>query len=89
MLQALPVAGFSGTLADRYTAAPAAAAAGVVHAKTGTLDGVVSLAGYLDDAGGRVLSFALVANGVAVNATTKTESALDKVVAGLAGCGCS
>jgi serine-type D-Ala-D-Ala carboxypeptidase/endopeptidase (penicillin-binding protein 4) len=88
ILQALPVAGFSGTLADRYTSPPASAAAGRVWAKTGTLDGVVALAGYLDDASGRILSFAVIANAVADNATTVTESAIDRLTAGVASCGC-
>lgn len=43
----LPVSGISGTLEDRYlTTAPQAV--GLIHAKTGTLDGTVSLAGYVD-----------------------------------------
>jgi len=87
--QALPVAGFSGTLASRYTKPPASSAAGRVWAKTGTLDGVVALAGYLDDASGRVLAFAVIANGVPLNATLTTESAVDRLTAGLAACGCS
>ncbi|MGH8890416.1 MAG: D-alanyl-D-alanine carboxypeptidase/D-alanyl-D-alanine endopeptidase [Acidothermaceae bacterium] len=98
MLQALPVAGFSGTLANRFTKSPAASAAGRIFAKTGTLDGAYALAGYLDDASGRVLSFALIANNSALGApsttmppgaTAKTEDALDRVAAVLAGCGCS
>lgn len=89
ILPALPVAGFSGTLASRYTAPPAAAAAGLVRAKTGTLDGVVTLAGYLIDASGRVLSFAVVVNGLPAQATQRGESAVDRVVAALARCGCS
>jgi len=87
-LQGLPVAGFSGTLANRYTSPPALAASGLVRAKTGTLDGVVALAGFAYDASGRVLSFAVVANGIANNATLRAEAALDRVGAGLAGCGC-
>jgi len=98
MLQALPVAGFSGTLANRFTKPPAASAAGRIFAKTGTLDGAYALAGYLDDASGRVLSFALVANNANLGAqsattppgaTANTEAALDRVAAGLAACGCS
>jgi len=89
VIQGLPVAGFTGTLATRYTTSPAAAAGGLVRAKTGTLDGVVALAGFLQDTSGRVLSFAIVASGVATNATSKSEAALDRVTAGLAGCGCS
>lgn len=88
-LQGLPVAGFSGTLAGRYSTPPALSASGLVRAKTGTLDGVVALAGFTYDASGRVLSFAVVANGIANNATLKAEAALDRVSAGLAGCGCS
>lgn len=87
--QALPVAGFSGTLTSRYTSPPASSAAGRVHAKTGTLDGVVALAGYLDDASGRVLAFAVIANGVPLNATARTEAAIDRLTAGIASCGCS
>jgi D-alanyl-D-alanine carboxypeptidase/D-alanyl-D-alanine-endopeptidase (penicillin-binding protein 4) len=87
ILQGLPVAGFSGTLGGRF-AGPAAAGLGVIRAKTGTLDGVVSLAGYLDDADGSTLVFAVIANGVKQNATGVTEVALDKVLASLPGCGC-
>jgi len=88
-LQGLPVAGFSGTLASRYNSPPALSASGLVRAKTGTLDGVVALAGFAYDASGRVLSFAVVANGIPNNATLRAEAALDRVGAGLAGCGCS
>jgi D-alanyl-D-alanine carboxypeptidase/D-alanyl-D-alanine-endopeptidase (penicillin-binding protein 4) len=88
VLAGLPVAAFSGTLEDRFKGS-AATAAGTVRAKTGTLDGVVSLAGYVEDAAGRTLVFALVANGVALNATVSTENALDRLTAGIAGCGCA
>jgi serine-type D-Ala-D-Ala carboxypeptidase/endopeptidase (penicillin-binding protein 4) len=40
----LPVAGKTGTLVDRMLGSPAA---GRVHAKTGTLDGVVALSGFV------------------------------------------
>jgi serine-type D-Ala-D-Ala carboxypeptidase/endopeptidase (penicillin-binding protein 4) len=88
MLAALPVAGFSGTLDARYLRSPAAAAAGVVRAKTGTLDGTAALAGYLDDDSGRLLTFAVVAGAVPLGATATTEAALDRVAAGLVTCGC-
>jgi serine-type D-Ala-D-Ala carboxypeptidase/endopeptidase (penicillin-binding protein 4) len=80
---ALPVAAFSGTLGGRFTAA-AAAGAGVVRAKTGTLDGVVSLAGYVAGASGETLVFAVIANKVKTTATVITEAALDRIAAGLA-----
>ena len=80
---ALPVAAFSGTLGGRFTVA-AAAGAGVVRAKTGTLDGVVSLAGYVVGATGEPLVFAVIANKVKITATVVTEAALDRIAAGLA-----
>jgi PBP4 family serine-type D-alanyl-D-alanine carboxypeptidase len=45
--EGLPVSGISGTLKSRFiNTAPKAV--GLVHAKTGTLDGTVSLAGYVE-----------------------------------------
>jgi D-alanyl-D-alanine carboxypeptidase/D-alanyl-D-alanine-endopeptidase (penicillin-binding protein 4) len=56
----LPVAARDGTLAKRFQGNPAA---GRLRAKTGSLDGVVGLAGYVDAIdGGTPLSFALMAN---------------------------
>jgi len=54
----LAVAGRTGTLALRLNNTPLD---GKLRAKTGSLDGVAGLAGYLD--GRRALSFALLANG--------------------------
>ncbi len=55
----LPVAGLSGTLSGRMKGDEIK---GRVRAKTGTLDGVSSLAGEVDIAGGRTLDFAMVLN---------------------------
>ncbi|MBA2751792.1 MAG: D-alanyl-D-alanine carboxypeptidase, partial [Actinobacteria bacterium] len=56
------VAGRNGTLAQRFAANPAA---GRLRAKTGSLDNVTGLTGYLDQAGGgQPLSFALLANDI-------------------------
>lgn len=55
----LPVAGRSGTLADRMRGT---AAAGRCHAKTGTLSNVSALAGYCHARGGHVLAFAVLMN---------------------------
>jgi len=87
ILGGLPVAGFSGTLSGRFVG-PAAAGAGLIRAKTGTLDGVVALAGYLQDSSGATLVFATIATGVAKTATTATEAAVDRVTASLPACGC-
>jgi D-alanyl-D-alanine carboxypeptidase/D-alanyl-D-alanine-endopeptidase (penicillin-binding protein 4) len=91
IVEALPVAAWSGTLVDRYLPGSAAArGAGVIRAKTGTLTAVSSLAGTVHDADGRLLVFALLADRVAagVAATRAAEAALDRVAATLAGCGC-
>jgi D-alanyl-D-alanine carboxypeptidase/D-alanyl-D-alanine-endopeptidase (penicillin-binding protein 4) len=84
LLVGLPVAGGSGTLADRYQGA-AAGGRGWVRAKTGTLTGVNSLAGTVLDADGRVLVFALLSNGP--NPST-VRPRLDALAAGLRACGC-
>lgn len=82
----LAVAGLTGTLADRFTAAASKAARGVVRAKTGTLTGVTSLAGTVRDADGRVLTFAVLAN--QVPSLVRARSSLDVFAARLAECGC-
>ena len=84
LLVGLPVAGGSGTLADRYHG-PTLGGRGWVRAKTGTLTGVSSLAGTVLDAEGRVLVFALVSNGP--NPAT-VRPRLDALAVGLRSCGC-
>ncbi|MGH3779685.1 MAG: D-alanyl-D-alanine carboxypeptidase, partial [Pseudonocardiaceae bacterium] len=84
LLVGLPVAGASGTLADRYHG-PAAGGRGWVRAKTGTLTGVNSLAGTVLDSEGRMLVFALLSNGP--NPVT-VRPRLDALAAGLQSCGC-
>ena len=84
MLVGLPVAGSSGTLAERY-AGPTAEGRGWVRAKTGTLTGVNSLAGTVLDAEGRVLVFALLSNGPN---PVSVRPRLDALAAALRSCGC-
>lgn len=84
LLVGLPVAGGSGTLADRYHG-PAAGGRGWVRAKTGTLTGVNSLAGTVLDADGRMLVFALLSNGPN---PVSVRPRLDALAAGLRSCGC-
>jgi D-alanyl-D-alanine carboxypeptidase/D-alanyl-D-alanine-endopeptidase (penicillin-binding protein 4) len=84
LLSGLPVAGYDGTLFDR---GDAGAAPGTVRAKTGTLLGVHALAGTVVTADGRLLAFAVVADGSS-GGDVAAESALDGVAAALAGCGC-
>ncbi|WP_245687645.1 D-alanyl-D-alanine carboxypeptidase/D-alanyl-D-alanine endopeptidase [Streptacidiphilus griseoplanus] len=87
VLTGLPVAGFTGTLQDRYTSATGAhGAAGLVRAKTGTLNGVNTLAGLVVDHDGRLLAFALMARGGADAGTVR--AALDRIAVRVAACGC-
>jgi D-alanyl-D-alanine carboxypeptidase/D-alanyl-D-alanine-endopeptidase (penicillin-binding protein 4) len=83
LLSGLPVAGYDGTLFDR---GEAGAPPGTVRAKTGTLLGVHALAGTVVTADGRLLAFAVVADGSGSEAAA--ENTLDDVAAALAGCGC-
>ncbi|TVT14764.1 D-alanyl-D-alanine carboxypeptidase/D-alanyl-D-alanine endopeptidase, partial [Amycolatopsis acidiphila] len=85
LLEGLPVAGGSGTLADRYGDANSSAGKGWVRAKTGTLSGVNTLAGVVLDKDGRVLVFAMMSNGSDIVAA---RPALDALAAALRGCGC-
>jgi D-alanyl-D-alanine carboxypeptidase/D-alanyl-D-alanine-endopeptidase (penicillin-binding protein 4) len=86
-LDGLPVAGLDGTLAGRFGGA-AAGGAGVVRAKTGTLNTVAALSGYAVDADGRLLVFSVLANGLDPAKRQPVLAAIDNAVAALAGCGC-
>lgn len=63
-LAGLPVAGYSGTLGlpTRFNSPEEVEARGLVRAKTGTLNSVLSLTGYTVTDGGRVLTFSVVMN---------------------------
>jgi len=84
LLVGLPVAGGSGTLANRYEG-DTTGGRGWVRAKTGTLTGVNSLAGTVLDAEGRVLVFALLSNGPD---SAVVRPRLDALAAALRTCGC-
>jgi D-alanyl-D-alanine carboxypeptidase/D-alanyl-D-alanine-endopeptidase (penicillin-binding protein 4) len=84
-LSGLPIAGISGTLADRYEVGEPGR--GTVRAKTGTLSKVVTLSGTLVDASGDLLIFAFMANEVP-SGTKSGEAALDEVVKAMVQCGC-
>ncbi|MBP3725821.1 MAG: D-alanyl-D-alanine carboxypeptidase/D-alanyl-D-alanine-endopeptidase [Bacteroidaceae bacterium] len=58
---ALPIAGVDGTLKGRMGGT---AAGGNVRAKTGTLEGVSTLAGYCEAANGHMLCFAIMNSGL-------------------------
>lgn len=89
VLHGLPVASLSGTLADRYNDgdSPLFAGAGLVRAKTGTLNAVTALSGHVVSADGRLLVFSFIASGL--NGTTDpARDAVDAAAAVLATCGC-
>ena len=58
---ALPIAGVDGTLETRMKTGNAYRN---VHAKTGTLEGVISLCGYVTASNGHQLAFSILVNGV-------------------------
>ena len=78
----LPVAGLEGTLSERNLDD------GQVRAKTGTLPGVVSLAGYTVTADGRAVVFAVMADGVPPAGSYAARIEIDEWVRTLTACGC-
>ncbi len=86
LLSDLPVSGFSGTLLNRF--ARSKDAYGLVRAKTGTLTGVHSLAGYVLEADGLPVIFALMSDGTPDVGLVTAEAALDRVAAAIAACSC-
>ncbi|NUT71485.1 D-alanyl-D-alanine carboxypeptidase/D-alanyl-D-alanine-endopeptidase [Pseudarthrobacter sp. C4D7] len=87
VLAGFPVGGLSGTLDTRYGDATTAGGAGLVRAKTGTLNTVLALSGYVVDADGRLLVFSFIGNGL-VPGAAGNKVALDRAATALAGCGC-
>ncbi|MFJ5957506.1 D-alanyl-D-alanine carboxypeptidase/D-alanyl-D-alanine-endopeptidase [Paenarthrobacter sp. NPDC092416] len=86
-LDGFPVAGLTGTLDDRYVDAGTAEGAGLVRAKTGTLNTVIALSGYVVDADGRLLVFSFIGNGLEPGAAAN-KVAMDRSASVLAACGC-
>jgi D-alanyl-D-alanine carboxypeptidase/D-alanyl-D-alanine-endopeptidase (penicillin-binding protein 4) len=82
ILRDLPVANLSGTLASRLEDG-----AGLVRAKTGTLNGASALSGTIVTDDGAFLGFSIILNGIPVYATPAL-AAMDEFVASLASCGC-
>ena len=68
LLPSLPIAGMDGTLEKRMSNT---AADGNVHAKTGTLTGISSLAGYCEAENGQQLCFSIINQGIMRNADGK------------------
>lgn len=82
----LPVSGFTGTLVERFVGLRSAL--GTVRAKTGTLSGIHSLAGYAIDREGRPVLFAVMADRADPDQSLEARAALDRVAASIASCSC-
>jgi serine-type D-Ala-D-Ala carboxypeptidase/endopeptidase (penicillin-binding protein 4) len=76
----LPVAGVDGTLDHRFLNSPLK---GKMWAKTGTLNEVNSLSGYLTAASGKTLAFSILVNGRRPGSDAE-EHAIDKIAEAIA-----
>lgn len=76
----LTIGGVDGTLKNRFTGT---IAAGNVRGKTGTIDQVSALSGYVTTAAGEQIVFSIIVNGV-TNTRTRTGT-MDEIVLNLAG----
>jgi len=81
LVASLPVGGVDGTLAKRWTGHPAK---GRVRAKTGTLDKVTTLAGYLAFDGEHPLGFAILVNDIPPGQRAGARTAADDIIDALA-----
>jgi serine-type D-Ala-D-Ala carboxypeptidase/endopeptidase (penicillin-binding protein 4) len=84
---ALPVAGFTGSLTNRFDG-PFPDSRGLVRAKTGTLSNVRSLTGIAVDQDGHAKLFALMADRIRKPDQTKAQLALDAAAGALGACHC-
>ena len=89
VLTGLPVAGFNGSLSERFAETSDREGRGSVRAKTGTLTGVSGLAGTVTDRTGTPMVFAVLADDIALLDTLDARAALDDVAAALAACRCA
>lgn len=91
VLTGMPVAGFTGSLTDRFDTGDQAAL-GRVRAKTGTLTGVHGLAGTATDLDGNTMVFVIVADKIPKKnglAQLKARVAIDEMASRLGACHCS
>jgi D-alanyl-D-alanine carboxypeptidase/D-alanyl-D-alanine-endopeptidase (penicillin-binding protein 4) len=88
LVAGLAAAGVNGTLGPHFVDSQSRAARGILRAKSGSLQGVVSLAGILPDADGRLLTFDAVADQVAPGFGLAARVAIERIAAALLTCGC-
>lgn len=77
LVASLPVSGLDGTLAKRWHGHPAV---GRVRAKTGTLDKVTTLAGYVAIDGDHELAFAILVNDIPAGQRNASRAMADEMV---------
>ena len=84
LYESLPIGGVSGTLENRFTTT-APSAVGLVRAKTGTLNGTATLAGYVQSTD-REYIFVTLADDIAKGnaALNKARAAIDRVLGRIA-----
>lgn len=89
LVEGLPTAAADGTLHARFDDLPTEGAGrGAVRAKTGTLTGVHSLAGFTRTADGAVVAFAFIANDVPADGALAARDWLERTSSVVAACGC-
>ncbi|HJX83470.1 MAG TPA: D-alanyl-D-alanine carboxypeptidase/D-alanyl-D-alanine-endopeptidase [Candidatus Angelobacter sp.] len=79
--ETLPVGGVDGSLAERFLNTPAA---GLIHAKTGTLSHVSALSGYGKTISGKRFAFSIICNKIN-QPSSKAAAAIDQIVRLLVG----
>ena len=77
--EVLPIGGVDGTLKNRFKNTKAA---GNVRGKTGTIDQVSALSGYVSTASGEKIVFSIIVNGVVE--TSIRQATIDEIVVALA-----
>ncbi len=80
LVASLPTGGYDGTLARRFHGKPGM---GRVRAKTGTLDRVKTLAGYVGVEGGHLIAFAILANDIPAGQRGSVTLVADEMVEAL------
>jgi D-alanyl-D-alanine carboxypeptidase/D-alanyl-D-alanine-endopeptidase (penicillin-binding protein 4) len=89
LVDGLPTAAADGTLHARYDdPTTEGAGRGAVRAKTGTLTGVHSLAGFTRTADGGLVVFAFIANDVVPEMALAARDWLERTTSVVAACGC-
>jgi len=84
LVPSLPTSGRTGTLRGRFVTPASRCAVGLVHAKTGFVNGVVALSGVARGADGKPRLFSIIVNHAA--AVTATQHAVDALAATITGC---